>query len=156
MTTNRQLRIELLKNQQEFVRKTRQILLALSKIDPQACLFSIDKAVANRTMVKKLWELIPEEQDSYQINGMEPDQMIAFIAEVDLNQKVTLHLGWDLFSFECTFKAAWFAWDHFNTIDTDTYNACIFPPNPEWFIIRAGNNLYPMVFKEGRFVLAGK
>jgi hypothetical protein len=55
-----------------------------------------------------------------------------------------LHLGWDAPSFSTTLEAAWKGHPNFFELNTDTYNSCVYPGSFEWYVIRAGRNLYPM------------
>jgi hypothetical protein len=151
MATNRQLKIDLLKDQNDYSRKIQSILSELLQIDAKASLLSIDKAIASRILVKKLWDVLPDEEDSYQFNDIDDqtNKATEYLPIGDFTQNVTLHLGWDVMSFVCSLEAAWFAWKNFNTLSTDTFNCCIYPDNLEWYIIRAGNNLYPMSYSGG-------
>lgn len=148
MATNRQLKINFIKEQHDFSLLVKTILGELQKVDPNSFLLPMEKAIASRTLSKTLWEMLPDEMDSIQFNDI-PEQIVkgrAFLPEPHLKQIVTLHLGWDTLSFSCSFEAAWFAWNGFHSLGTDTFNCCIYPENIDWFIIRAGANLYPMKF----------
>jgi hypothetical protein len=71
METNRQLKIGLLKDQSDYSRTIQCILSGLLQTDPNASLLPVDEAIASRTLVKKLWDALPEEQDSYQFNSID-------------------------------------------------------------------------------------
>lgn len=158
MATNRQLKIDLLKEQTDFARQIQSILSSLAALDAKASLLPMEKAIASRTLVKKLWDLLPEEYESYYLADEEnlTDALIKYLPTVSLSQNVTLHLGWDVLSFSCTLEAAWFGWRNYNSISIDTFNSCIYPDSLDWYIIRAGNNFYPMYFNGKKFVLTTK
>lgn len=155
MITPRQLKIDLLKDRNDYTRLVQHILAELFKIDRNASLLTTENSIASRTLVKKLWDALPDEHESYQFNGTSEQtaHAAASLPVADPAQNVTLHLGWDLLCFSCSFKAAWHAWDNFNTINTDTFNSCIYPEDLEWYIVRAGNNLYPMNYSDDGYVL---
>lgn len=157
METNRQLKIGLLKDLQEYSRTVQLILSELLQRDAKAFVLSTDRSVASRALIKKLWDALPDEQYSYQFNntGEQTEKGKAYLPQ-DLTQTVTMHLGWDVMCFTCSLEAAWFAWNNFNTMNTDTFNCCIYPAGLEWYIIRAGNALYPMMYSEEGYVLMNK
>ena len=148
MPTHRQLKLDLLKERADYTRKMQSILSALLAIDQNATVLTIDKAVASRTLVKTLWDLLPVEQEShaYDTIAEQTTQALNYLPTTDLTQNVTLQLGWDLLCFNCTLEAAWHAWQNFNTLDIDTFNCCIYPEHLEWYMVRAGNNFYPMQY----------
>jgi len=158
MALNRQLKIKLFKDQSEYERNIQKILSELTKVDPASFLQPIEKAVASRSLVKKLWDLLPDEQDCFGFNSVE-EQTIAgrlLLPTSNLTQVVTMHLGWDVLSFSCSLEAAWQTWLHFNTLNTDTFNCCIYPANIDWYVVRAGTNFYPMTFLGNSFQLNSK
>ncbi|MGV3657057.1 MAG: hypothetical protein ACO1NX_03850 [Chitinophagaceae bacterium] len=152
-TSNRQLKIDFLKQQNHYARSVQHILSALQEVDAQACMHSIEKAVASRSLVKKLWEALPDEKYGYPFVSIEEQTNAgsAYLPTGDFNQKVTLHLGWDVLSFSCSLDAAWHTWKNFDMSDPEFYNCCIYPDSLEWYIIRAGNNLYPMMFSGAEY-----
>lgn len=158
MATIRQLKIELLKDQNEYSRVIQKILSALLQVDAHASLLPVEKATASRILVKKLWDILPGEHESFQFDSV--DEQTAkggkYLPAADFNQNITLHLGWDILSFRCSFEAAWHTWEIFNTLNTDTFNCCIYPESLEWYIVRAGNNLYPMHYSGDGYKIAGK
>jgi hypothetical protein len=153
MITHRQLKLDLLKEQNDFLQVTRAIITGILPLDPNAALCPVEKAIASRSLVKKFWDMLPGEEDCYSFTDIEEQSSTgkSLLLQPDFSQVVTLHLGWDLLCFSCTFEAAWDSWASFNTLNTDTFNACIYPSNLEWFVIRAGNNLYPMQFAGERY-----
>jgi hypothetical protein len=158
MATNRQLKIDLLKDQNDYSRKIQSILSELLQIDVKASLLPIDKAIASRILVKKLWDLLPDQRDSFQFDNADEQTSKGseYLSTGDFTQNVILHLGWDVLSFSCSMEAAWESWKNFNMLNTDTFNCCIYPENLEWYIIRAGNNLYPMSYSGHRYELRSK
>lgn len=155
MATNRQLKINLLKDQNDFSLLVKSILLELNKIDNNSFLLPLEKAIASRALNKTLWDFLPDESESFQFSGID-EQMIKgkeMLPTTDLKQIITLHLGWDTLSFSCSLEAAWFAWINFKSLNTDTFNCCIYPENLDWYIIRAGSNLYPMNFRNDKYEL---
>lgn len=158
MATNRKLKIDLLKDQNDYSRKIQSILSGLSQVDVKASLLPIEKAIASRILIKKLWDALPDEYDSYQFDDIEEQTTKGkkYLPTVDFNQSVTIHLGWDIMSFACSLDAAWQSWKYFHALSIDTFNCCIYPDNLEWYIVRAGNNLYPMSYSEDRYQLINK
>jgi hypothetical protein len=158
MAINRQLKIDLLKDENEYSRNIQRILSELSQIDAKVSLFSIERAIASRILIKKLWDALPNEQDSYHYNDIDEQTIKAkeYLPTVDLTENVSLHLGWDVLGFTCSMEAAWYTWKNFNTLSTDTFNCCIYPQHLEWYIIRAGNSLYPMILSGEKYVLKNK
>lgn len=155
MATNRQLKINFLKDQTDFSLLVKSILLELTKIDNCSSLLPIEKAIASRTLNKALWDSLPDESESFQFDEIN-EQMVKgkeILPTTDLKQKVTLHLGWDILSFSCSLEAAWFAWTNFHSLNITTFNCCIYPENLDWYIIRAGSNLYPMKFANDKYEL---
>lgn len=108
---------------------------------------------ASRHLVKELWDLLPPEQDAIQFNDVQQQTRTGLenLAIQNIEQPVTLHLGWDVLAFSCTLEAAWFSWEFFAHIDTETWNCCIYPEDLGWFVVRAGSGLYPMVWKGNAF-----
>jgi hypothetical protein len=156
MVTNRQLKIDLLKEQNQYTRNIEQIVQALSAADPNASILSLEKAVASRSLVKKLWDLLPNEQESHVFITVEDqtNKGRALLPASNFSLPVTLHLGWDILAFSCTLEAAWHTWQKFSTlIGTETFNCCIYPDSLEWYVVRAGGNLYPMVFTGTQYAL---
>lgn len=156
MVTNRQLKIDLLKSQNEYAQTIHKILAELSVLDPGAALLPIEKAVASRALVKQLWELLPEEKNCYAFEGVEEQTLTgrALLPATDALQPVTLHLGWDVLGFSCSLEAAWTGWKNFHTLTTtESFNCCIYPTHLEWYVVRAGYNLYPMRFTSSRYEL---
>ncbi len=155
MDTPRQLRIELLKDENNFERISKSILNEIKQFDEHACLLPVNKAMASRSLIKKLWDFLPGEQDSIVFNDIEEQTLkgLHTLPATDLAQRITLHLGWDCLSFSCTLSAAWNAWDKFCLLSTETYNCCIYPNDLDWFIVRAGINLYPMTFTNEEYIL---
>ena len=155
MATNRQLKINLLKDQNDFSLVVKSILFELNKIDNNSFLLPIEKGIASRTLNKILWDLLPDESESIQFTDIneQTNKGLEIFPTTDLKQIVTLHLGWDMLSFSCSLESAWFSWTNFHSLDTNTYNCCIYPENLDWFIIRAGSNLYPMKFKNSIYRL---
>lgn len=48
---------------------------------------------------------------------------------------------------------AWDVWYELKNIDTvETYNVCVYPHSINWYIIRAGENLYPMIIEKNKFI----
>jgi hypothetical protein len=159
MPTNRQLKIDWLKEQNNLSVEIQKILSALAHIDPHASLLPLEKAMASRSLIKKLWDLLPDEYYSYRFNS-EEEQTIngkVLLPTSDLMQPVTLHLGWDVLAFSCSLEAAWHAWNDFNrAARIDAYNCCIYPASLDWYVVRAGIQLYPMTFTGEGYELKGK
>src|SRR5690349_3263365 len=141
MITNRQLKLELVKEQNNYVQIVRSVLSGILMIDPSATVHPTEKAIASRSLVKKLWEMLPGEEQSYQFSDIaeQTKEGVAFLRSYAFSQPVTLHLGWDLLCFSCTLKAAWESWNYFSELNNDTYNACIYPADIGWYVVRAGN-----------------
>jgi hypothetical protein len=148
MSLNRQLHIQFHKDQLEFKQLSQRILQELLRIEPQAGVLPVEQAIASRSLVQKLWDALPDETQTTQGKTHLPT--------TDFNQQVTLHLGWDLLAFSCTLQAAWYGWRQFHSLNTDTFNCCIYPPTLDWYIIRAGHNLYPMQYAGSQYILTGK
>lgn len=155
MAANRQLKMELLKDQNHYTRNIGKILLELSKGDPGAFLLPVEKALASRALVKKLWDLLPGEQYCYTFNSVEEQTRDGgtLLPSLDLTQKVVLHLGWDVLGFSCSLEAAWQTWPNFSHLDTDTFNCCVYPEDLDWYVVRAGASLYPMIWVGDRYAL---
>jgi hypothetical protein len=155
MATNRQLKIDLLKDQNNCLQLIHKILSKLLQVDAQASLLPVEKATASRILVKKLWEVLPEEHESCQFENVEEQTTKGrgYLPTNEFSQNVTLHLGWDVLSFSCTLEAAWQSWKDFNALNIDTFNCCIYPDSLGWYIIRAGNNLYPMSYSGEKYEL---
>lgn len=158
MATNRQLKLALRKERNDYSHKIQHILSRLTALDVSASLLPLEQAIASRTLMKKLWELLPDEGASYSFDTIEEQTIRAreYLPATAFTQIVTLHLGWDVLGFRCTLEAAWLAWKDFHTLDTDTFNACVYPDNLDWFIVRAGHNVYPMHYTEEGYGLANK
>jgi hypothetical protein len=155
MATNRQLKIDLLKVQSEYARMVEKVLNTLTVVDPDARVAPVERAVASRALVKRLWELLPDEHEACQFERDEDLMRLgkACLPSFNYQQPVVLHLGWDILCFTCSLEAAWLAWPEFKSLSQDTFNSCIYPTNLEWYTIRAGTNLYPMVFENGQYRL---
>ena len=157
METPRKLKINYLKNQNEYSRQTQIILADLRKIDNNAEISPVEQSIAGRELIKQFWDLLPEENQSHCFENVS-DQTVngrILLPATDFTQKINLHLGWDILSFTCSLLAAWQQWEYFSSINTDTYNCCIFPDSLEWYVIRAGNNLYPMKWSGTQYELTG-
>ncbi|MBF9223042.1 hypothetical protein [Hymenobacter ruricola] len=155
MATNRQLKIDLLKAQNDYSRLVEQVVQALATVDPSARATRVEQAVASRALVGKLWDLLPDEHKSFQFKSGE--EMLRngrdYLPATGHQQPVILHLGWDILSFSCSFEAAWLAWPDFHKLGQEAFNSCVYPANLAWYIIRAGTNLYPMVLENGQYCL---
>lgn len=155
MASNRQLKIDLLNAQNGYARIVEKAILALTAVDPNAGFAPIEQAIASRALVKKLWELLPDEHEAFRFESDE-DLMScgkAYLPSINYQQPVVLHMGWDILCFSCSLEAAWLAWPAFKSLNQDAFNSCVYPANLEWYVIRAGNNLYPMFFENGRYCL---
>jgi hypothetical protein len=140
------LRKQLINTRHKTATLLADILSALQVVDPAASVLPLDQALASRELVLQLWKLLPEETDAYHFDSPEAltENGKAWI-EPRANQRVTLHLGWDVLCFSTTVAAAWETWPRFCQRTTDTYNTCLYPEALDWYLIRAGNFLYPMV-----------
>ena len=158
MSLNRQLQIRLHQDQAAFSRLSGQILQELMRTDPQAAPLPIAQAVASRSLVQQLWDALPDESESILFEDFETQttQGISHVPTTDFSQQVTVHLGWDLLAFSCSLEAAWHSWAGFNSLSTDTFNCCIYPPSLSWYVMREGHNLYPMKCAGPAYSLLGK
>jgi hypothetical protein len=118
---------------------------SLISIDPNVRLLPVEKALVSRTVVKKLWDLLPDEHLSYRYASVQELKINGqgFLIG-DSETPVLLHFGWDVLAVTTTLRAAWEAITTYSEISIDTYNTCIYPASLDWYVIRAGTNLYPM------------
>jgi hypothetical protein len=121
------------------------VLTALSTIDPSAHLLSLEKALISRTVSKKLWDSLPPEHLSYQFGSIEAlkNSGQEFLGD-KYESPIILHCGWDVLAFATTVRAAWETMENYYQLTTESYNICLYPESFDWFVIRAGKNLYPM------------
>jgi hypothetical protein len=149
-----QLQIEFRKNSLAWKNSIASILVELQKLDSQAQLIEIEKALASWNLIKQLWSYLPEEPLAKQFKDLQMQTVQGKVwlpKQVD-NEVVILHLGWDVLCFQCSLNSAWETWINYCRLhSSETYNACIYPTNLRWYIVRAGTNLYPMIFEEGQY-----
>lgn len=131
---------------QREVAKTFSIISgALLSIDPNSRPTTTEESKAFQTVAKHLWELLPDENDSYTYDS--PADLLSrgsWCLQGLGNPNVVFQLGWSGISFHTSLQAAWTAWPIFASHNTDTFNSCIFPESLAWYLIRAGRHLYPM------------
>jgi hypothetical protein len=130
---------------QKEARIIKAIEASLMGIDPNVKLLPIEKALVSQTIVNKLWDILPDEHLSYHYASVEELKINGqgFLIG-DPDSPVILHFGWDVLAVTTTLRAAWEAVTTYSEISIDTYNTCIYPASLDWYVIRAGTNLYPM------------
>lgn len=139
------LRKELLIAQHETAKICLAISSALASLDPDSRISTIQEALTAQRIVKRLWDLLPNEFYSYTYSS--PAQIVSqgsWCLRGLGNPLVLFQLGWGALSFRTTLQAAWKAWPNFADLCTETFNTCIVPDSMEWYLIRAGRHLYPM------------
>jgi hypothetical protein len=121
------------------------ILVALSPLDPLVQPLALEKARVSRTVINTLWDALPPEHLAYQCSSIEALKMRGqqFLSD-KLDTPIILHCGWDMVAFATTVRAAWETMETYYHLSTEGYNTCMYPESFNWFVIRAGKNLYPM------------
>jgi hypothetical protein len=153
-----QLQIEFRKESLAWKNIITSIIVELQRIDSEARLVEIEKALASRDLIKQLWSYLPEESLAKQFKDLEAQtiQGKVWLPRQVENEVVILHLGWDVLCFQCSLISAWETWTKYCRLhSSNTYNACIYPTNLQWYIVRAGTNLYPMIFEDGKYKIKG-
>ena len=151
---NKQLQIEYLKRKNKIRNLRNQILEILKVNDNNARSLDIDEIISSRETAKVLWNMLPDEFDAYRYSNLDEQRVKGskFLEKKQLDKKVIIHFAWDSLCFETTLENAWNSWYELNNLDSvETYNTCIFPLPVDWYIIRAGVNLYPMVWRNDKF-----
>ena len=151
---SRQLQIDYLKYKNNHKILLNQILEALKQKDSDARLLDINEIEAIRIISNKLWDALPDESESYEFENFKEQAKFGkkFIDNKTKNLKVIFHLGSDNLCFETTLENAWNVWYEIINLDSfETYNTCLFSRKLDWYIIRAGINLYPMIWNQNRY-----
>jgi hypothetical protein len=145
MRADKCLKKELLHGRRRYAAEVASVLDALRRMDPDAAMLELPEAWASRDLTDALWNALPEERDAPTFESEEAltEQGAASLVG-DLEQQVVLHLGRGTFAVRCTLPAAWYPWPAFCRMNTDGYNACVYPDSFGWYIVRAGTNLYVM------------
>ncbi|MFA6956484.1 MAG: hypothetical protein WC538_11495 [Thermoanaerobaculia bacterium] len=139
------LRKELLLQRRASEGLVSAILAALREIDPSSSVVDMAGAMSARVLVKRLWDLLPDEHHAYAFESL--DELItqgSWCLNGLGDPRVTLCLGWDGLSVHSSLHAAWTAWPRFASLNTATFNSLIVPESLAWYIARSGQRLYPM------------
>lgn len=145
MNAQHSLRKEFLLQQREDERLVADVLASLRERDSSSSVVDVAGVMSARKLAQRLWDLLPEEHDSYGFESL--DELItkgSWCLNGLGDPQITLCLGWDGFSFRTSLQAAWLGWPKFASLNTATFNSLIFPDSLEWYIVRAGRRLYPM------------
>ena len=145
MRLQQTLRKTLLHARSRHTRLLTAVQQALQHADDRAAPLSLAAALASKELVRHLWDALPAEASAYRYASIE--QLTTdgrWCVAHALDERVTLHLGWDVIGFTTSVQAAWEMWPSFATLNTDTYNVCVYPESLGWYIIRAGTRLYPI------------
>lgn len=119
----------------------------LQTIDPDARVLPPNEVLVSCEVIRRLWEWLPDEYEAchFQSLAQQHAAVEPFMKQFGENCPVILHLGHSSIGFATTLRAAWFAWDQFCDLTTETYNVCIYSRNFEWYVVRAGRwHVYPM------------
>lgn len=155
---NNKLKLKLLKDRNKFKRLLSTILGELHSIDLNATQRPAAVSLASRNLVKELWGNLPEEHSALKFNDIreQTEKGKNRLPTRNFDEIITVHFGWDILCFECSLGAAWNSWINFCGNSPETFNCCIYPNDLDWFIIRAGTNLYPMKIDDKKYeILTG-
>jgi hypothetical protein len=147
MKSNQRLRLQQKFTQQKMSNLFTTICHALTVYDSESRPATLEESLVSKHNIKILWDALPNEWLSYTYEAPEDHCAKGFWCLNGLgNPIVTLHLGYETLCFVTTLKAAWAVWHLFDRLDNvhEGGNACIYPSNFDWYLIRAGSSLYPM------------
>jgi hypothetical protein len=152
---NKKLKLEFLKDVNNFNNLVSLILNELIIIDKNAKQLPLNLSLASQNLTGKLWKFAPEEYGAYKFRNIkqQTEEGKELLPTKNFNENVTIHFGWNTLSFDTSLNAAWFSWIKFCQSNTDTFNCCLYPKNLDWYVLRAGTNLYPMKLIKDKYEL---
>lgn len=149
MKINQILKKEFLSNKNNITRFNNKILDILNENSTNSYILSINEALLSKSLVKKLWRCT-DGKGFYNYFDIK-DNNFEVLNYFDLEQIVTLHLGWDILSYSCNLKSALLSFEKFKNIEInsfgdiyETFNLCVYPNTIDWCLIFAGHNFYPI------------
>ena len=151
MRSSEFLRKEFLLLQRRSNKKIDKIMNSVCKISPNSNLLMLGEAFVSRQMIKKLWDYLPEEVDAFSYESIDRLTSVGRdFLPTNMDSTVILHVGWDVLSFRTTLRAAWEGYPTFCNLDIEAFNICIYPDSVKWYVICAGQHLYPMDCRGGQ------